>query len=463
MGIANDPRALEHPDAITYQEILDQDANPPPDTLRERAVPNLGTAPIPVAHYTDQAFFDASIEKMWLKTWLMACREEDIPNVGDYHVFEIVGKSLIVVRVAPDEIRALHNVCLHRGRKLVQSDGNRAEFKCQFHGFAWNRDGSFARNPMEWDFPQCTKANMGLPQAKVGQWGGFVFVNFDTDAAPLETVLEPIPRHFARWDLENRYTSAHVVKRVQANWMVTAEAFMESHHSITTHPQILPFVGDANAQYDVFSDHVSRHISARGYSSPFAETAYTEQEIANAMLNTGGRGRIGGPVGAQAAAAMPKNARARSYVADVMRTLIQDETGLDLSEAGESELGDSLLHNVFPNLSVWGGFIPNLIYRWLPDGKRVDATWMEIRILRAAPVGKPKPPPAKRRVLGEHETWADATELGGLGAVVDQDWGNLPYVQEGLATGSIRQVHLGRYSEMRIRQAHLTLEKYMAR
>jgi phenylpropionate dioxygenase-like ring-hydroxylating dioxygenase large terminal subunit len=463
MGVVRNPRDLEHPEAITYQEILDQDVNPPPATLRERSVPDLGTAPVDVRHYIDPLFFAASIEKMWLRTWLMACREEEIPNVGDFHIFEIVGKSLIVVRTSPTEIKALANVCLHRGRKLVQSDGNRTEFKCQFHGFTWNRDGSFARNPMEWDFPQCTKANMQLPEVQVGRWGGFVFVNFDKQAAPLEAVLEPIPRHFERWDLENRYTSAHVIKRVSANWMLVAEAFMESHHSITTHPQILPFVGDANAQYDVFSDHVSRHISSRGYSSPFAETAYSQHEIANAMLNTGGRGRIGGPAGEQAAAAMPDGVRARSYVADVMRNVVQAETGLDLRQAGESELGDSLLHNVFPNFSVWGGFIPNLIYRWLPDGKRHDSTWMEIRILRAAPVGMPKPPPATRRVLGEDETWASATELGGLGAVVDQDWGNLPYVQEGLETGAISHVHFGRYSEMRIRQSHLTLDKYMAR
>lgn len=463
MGIVNDPRELEHPEAITYQEMLDQDAYAPPATLRERSVPDLGTEPVSVEHYTDPAFFKASIEKMWLRTWLSACREEDIPNVGDFHVFEIVGKSLIVVRSAPNEIKALHNVCLHRGRKLVQSDGNRGEFKCQFHGFTWARDGSFAHNPMAWDFPQCTKANMHLAEAKVGRWGGFVFVNFDQNAGPLEAVLEPIPRHFERWDFENRYTSALVVKRVSANWMLTAEAFMESHHAVTTHPQILPFVGDANAQYDVFSDHVSRHISSRGYSSPFSETVYSEREIANAMMNTGRRGRIGGDQGAQAANAMPDGARARTYVADVMRNAIKAESGLELADAGESELGDSLLHNVFPNFSVWGGFIPNLVYRWLPDGKRHDSTLMEIRILRAVPVGKPRPPAAKRRILEEHETWASATELGGLGAVVDQDWGNLPYVQEGLETGSIRHVHFGRYSEMRIRQAHLTLDKYMAR
>lgn len=116
-----DPQKLEHPDAISYQEILDADAVPPPPSLRERSVPDLGTSPVPVVHYTDPEFFRDSIDKMWSRTWLMACREEEIPAVGDYHIFEVVGKSLIIVRTTPDEIKALHNICLHRGRKLVRS------------------------------------------------------------------------------------------------------------------------------------------------------------------------------------------------------------------------------------------------------------------------------------------------------------------------------------------------------
>lgn len=446
-------------DAIDYQKILDTDTRTPPQVLRERGEPDLGIGEIPVEHYTGPDFFKRQIDKVWLRAWQMACREEEIPNVGDFHVYNIVGKSLIVVRTATNEIKAFHNSCLHRGRKLVTHDGCKEQFKCAFHGFTWKNDGTFLENPMAWDFPQCPADKMRLPEVKVGTWGGFVFINFDPNAKPLENTLGVIPRHFERWRAEDRYTFAHVQKRVKANWMACSEAFMESHHAITTHPQIMPFVTDANAQYDVFSDHVTRHISARGYSSPFVtDRVYTQDEIAEAMLANGGRGRmnIGG-----SSTKVPENTSARVYVADLMRKALEAETGRDHSGAADAELGDSLVYNLFPNFSVWGGFIPSLVYRWLPDGKAHDSTIMEIKILRQIPEGAPRPAPAKLRFLGEDEPWSSAAELGGLGPVVEQDWGNLPYVQEGLEASGTNTVQLGRYSEMRIRQQHLTLEAYM--
>jgi phenylpropionate dioxygenase-like ring-hydroxylating dioxygenase large terminal subunit len=449
---------FEHPDAINYQEILDRDEHPPPNFLRERSIRDLGTGPVPAAHFTDPALFKRQIERMWTRTWQMACREEEIPDVGDYHVYDIVGKSLIIARIAPDEFRALHNVCLHRGRKLVITDGSRMSFRCAFHGFTWRNDGEFLHNPMEWDFPQCAKETMRLPEAKIGRWGGFIFVNFDLDAPPLESILDPIPRHFERWGYAERYQAACVTKRIACNWLLCAEAFMEAHHSITTHPQLLAFLGDANAQHDVFSDYVNRHISSRGYPSPFSERTYTQTEIAQALLRQGGRSQLtAGPEGGK----IKDVANARQFVASTMRKAIEQESGQDFSHATESELGDSLIYNVFPNLAVWGGFMPNLIYRWRPDGTRHDSALMEIRLLKPSPKDRPRPMAAKPRFLGEEEPWASATELGGLGAVVDQDWTNLPHVQAGLESGSIQNVNLGRYSEMRLRQMHITLESYL--
>src|ERR1700744_171621 len=97
------PPQIAQCDAINYQEILDADTREVPECLREREVPDLGTAPVPVEHYTSASVFEKWISKMWLKTWQMACREEEIPEVGDFIVYDVVGKSLIVVRSGPDE------------------------------------------------------------------------------------------------------------------------------------------------------------------------------------------------------------------------------------------------------------------------------------------------------------------------------------------------------------------------
>jgi nitrite reductase/ring-hydroxylating ferredoxin subunit len=453
------PKSMAQCDAINYQQILDQDTREVPPGLRERLVPDIGTAPIPAAHYTCPDLFQRSIAAMWMKTWQMACREEQIPNVGDFYVYEIVGRSLIIVRSGPDEIRALHNSCLHRGRKLVGHAGSRKQFVCAFHGMAWNVDGTFAHNPFEWDFPQCPASQMKLPEAKVGRWGGFVFVNFDLNAPPLEQVLGPIPSHFARWHFEDKYIAAHVGKRSKCNWQVASEAFMESHHSITTHPQVLPYVTDANAQFDIFNDHVSRHISGRGFQSPnLKDRVLSQDEISAAFFLQGSRR---GTAGVQIDPKVPEGMTARSYMADMGRQAISKETGYDLKDAADCELGDSLIYTVFPNLSLWGGHLPNTIYRFTPLGTQHDQCMMEIYQLKRVPKDGPRPKPAAFHMLKDDEPWASATELGGLGAVVDQDWTNMEQVQKGLETSATGMVHLGHYLEMRIRKYHELLDRYL--
>ena len=83
------------------------------------------------------------------------------------------------------------------------------------------------RSLAQWDFPQIDQANFCLPQARVGTWGGFVFVNVDPHGPPLEEYLENLPWHFADWPLEDRYLSAHVVRVMPCNWKVALEAFIE--------------------------------------------------------------------------------------------------------------------------------------------------------------------------------------------------------------------------------------------
>ena len=437
---------------LSYTDILDLDTRPVPDFLREEVVPDLGTDPVPAGHYTDPAYFERENAKMWSRCWQMACREEDIPNTGDFIVYEMAGRSYLIVRTAPDSIKALLNVCLHRGRKLADHGGCKREFRCMFHGFEWNLDGSFKHNPMAWDFPQWQGKDMQLPEAHVGRWGGFVFVNFDKSPPPLEEVLHPIPKHFERYRLEDMYTAVHIAKKFPANWKAVAEAFMESHHSLTTHPQFMPYLADANSKYDIYSPYVTRHFSAMGVPSPFVDKSrFSETDILNAMFGTSGRAR--GDEGLK----VPEGTTARAYAAELNRKALAAEDGYDYSQFCDAEMLDPLLYNLFPNLSVWAGFGLNLVYRWRPLD--VDNAIMEIRVLKRIPKNGPRPRSVPQRMLRDDEPCAAVEELGSLGGVFDQDMANLPYVQTGLkAAGPDFPVHFGRYSEMRIRQLHRTLD-----
>ena len=439
----------------SYQDILDRDTRAVPECLRVEQAQYLGSDPVPASHYTSVDRFDQEVEHMWMRAWQMACRVEEIPEVGDYLVYEIIDKSVLLVRSAPDRIQAFYNACLHRGRKLALSAGNKTELKCPFHGFCWQLNGDFKSCPTPWDYQHLDAETLQLPELKADTWGGFVFVSFDEAAPPLMDVIGPLDWHFKDWHLEDRAITYHVEKVVPCNWKVVAEAFMESQHAPTTHPQIMTHVTDVNSQYDLFSDYVSRQISASAEPSPLLDReTVSEQRILDDM--TSRRYKIYSDV-----KPLPPGVTARAFMAENVRESLQALNGHDYGRYSDAEMLDSILYNVFPNFSVWGGMKPTRVYRWRPNGRDVDSAIMEIYQLDLVPKDGERPRPAPRRVLSDDERWSDAEELGGLGAIADQDMGNLPYVQQGLKSSGNNQVQFGNYQDMRIRQHHIMIQRYI--
>jgi hypothetical protein len=264
---------------------------------------------------------------------------------------------------------------------------------------------------------------------------------------------------FVGYDYANRYKAVHVAKPVRCNWKVLAEAFMESHHALTTHPQILPFLADANSQYDLPSEYTSRQFSASGVPSPFvADRNYSATEILEAMGRQAGARRQGFDEGHFEA---PAGVTARAFAAQQTREAMALEDGWDYSHASDAEMVDALLYNLWPNMSFWAGYAPNLVYRWRPYGLDPDSGIMDVMILKPAPKNGPRPKPAPVHELGLDDPWSDAVELGGLAAIFEQDMGNLPYVQEGLHASGAGVVQFGRYSEMRIRKLHQLVDRYV--
>ncbi|MCW1382934.1 aromatic ring-hydroxylating dioxygenase subunit alpha [Novosphingobium sp. KCTC 2891] len=456
-------RTDRHP-AETYEEILERDTRPIPEHLREGPVPDIGTEPVDVARYIDPAFARLEEKYLWPRIWQMACREEEIPNVGDTYVYEIAGRSLLVVRQKDGSIRAFHNSCLHRGRKLATLGGCKNEFRCPYHGIAWNTDGSFKDNPIAWDFPQWQGKDVSLPEVKVGTWGGFVFVNLDKDAPPLEQVLGPLPEHFAGYGYEDRYIHFHVQKTVACNWKAAAEGFMESHHAITTHPQLLPYLADVNSQYDILTDYVTRQFSAQMVPSPYNDREITENEVVQAVLGVGSRSVVGGA--GKDAMNVPDGETARTFMAEFTRRSLGADDGHDYSAASDAEMVDALLYNVFPHMSFWAGFMPSLVYRWRPNGHDHATSIMDIYMLKRVPKGQPRPRPAPVFEIGLDESMVEygpkAGLSPGLAAVFEQDMSNLPHVQTGMEASEIGVCHLGRYSELRIRKMHQMLDQTIA-
>lgn len=437
---------------LSYQQLLDTDSREVPDVLRLESAPFLGTDDVPVERYISRDFHELEKERLWSRVWQVACREEDIPNVGDIEVYDICDISILVVRTAPSQIKAFYNACLHRGRRLRVNGGPAEELRCPFHGFCWKLDGRLQQVPCDWDFPQVDADQFHLPEIGVGTWGGFVFVNPDPNAGSLEAFLGELPQHFSRWPLEDRFTEVMVDKVIRCNWKVAQEAFMEAFHVVTTHPQLLAGIGDANSQYDVW-DNFSRAITPNGTPSPHLRWEPTEQEMFNAMVDQ----RLDEPLIAE----IPEGMTARQMTAAGGRRTLAASIGAAADDLSDAEVADSLYYTLFPNLHPWGSY-NRITYRFRPNGDDHESSIMEVRFLSPFRVGE-RPPAAKCHHLGADDAWTEAPELGLLARIFHQDTFNLPNVQKGLHTlaRSKGGVTLGAYQELKIRHFHRLLERQL--
>lgn len=441
----------------SVQDVLTADKVAPPKTLLEESQIPLSTEPVPVECYISREWHDLEVERVWKRVWQVACREDELPTVGDTVVYDIADLSFVLVRSAETTIKAYWNACLHRGMKLRHQDGWTPELRCPFHGWSWKHDGSLKSIPCKWDFQHLHDEDLSLPEAQVGTWGGWVFINPDLAAAPLEDYLGTLPGHFP-WDIAQRTTTARVSKLLRCNWKTAMEAFMESYHVIATHPQILTMLADASTQYDVFPPAVegqpgwNRMNTLTGVASP--HITITDQAVLDALRAY---------YGIELAPLEPGEC-ARQPLAEALRERIGAAPPSFPGELSESELIDNILYFVFPNFQPWAGLSP-INYRFRPYGSDPEACIMDVIFLVDVEpdADGARPAPAPWRHLGFDDDWTEATELGPLAMVFNQDTGNLPHQQKGLHTLKARGVQFGAYQESRIRHFHTELDRMIRR
>jgi phenylpropionate dioxygenase-like ring-hydroxylating dioxygenase large terminal subunit len=452
----------------SYRDILESDGYPVPEYL-ELSWRDLGNENIPIERYISPEWAKLEVERLWRRVWQMVCREEDIPRPGDHIVYEIVNDSFLITRTRDGSIKALQNACLHRGRRLRTRNGMVPEFRCPFHGFTWDLDGDLKHLPCEWDFQHLDKAKLSLPQAQVGTWGGYVFINMDPDCTPLEEHLEVLPDHFKITDYETRVKTAHVAQILPCNWKVAQEAFMEAWHLTQTHPQSAPSAGDVTTQVDLYGDNVARTLTPVGVASPNL-IGLDEQDIYDNYIE--GRTFYEDRLGVQGTkdvkrgdidSTLPEGETAREKISGEIRRTVGATLSEDLSDTPPYFLVDALEYFVFPNFFPWSQKQTNQVYRFRPNGLDPDSCIAEVMFLTPVAEGVERPKPAKVTWLEPGMDWVDAKDLGRLSSTINQDTLNVPEVQKGLKALFRTQdsIPLASYQESRIRQFHHTLTKWM--
>ncbi|MBU6266193.1 MAG: aromatic ring-hydroxylating dioxygenase subunit alpha [Sphingomonadales bacterium] len=446
--------------AITTQEIIAGDAHPAPDWVRGESYTFLGDEDISSDRYTEASYAKLEVERLWPRTWQFACREEHIPEAGDYYVYDIGPYSLLVTRQEDGSIRAFHNACLHRGTKLRHNgtSGNASEFRCTFHAWSWEIDGSCKTVLCDWDFPHAPQDEQALPEAKVATLGGFVFVNMDPDSPSLEDYMGPEAlAQFRAWKLEERFTFLHVMKRLPCNWKLNQEAFHEAYHVLATHPQVSPSNGDCNSQYDTYGANMNRFISTLGVVSPHLYGKITEQDVFEQFT-------IGDPTSLEGKARqLGEGESARAAMAKMYRDSFAAANDADLSGVSDSELLDCFSYQLFPNMFIFPGISLPMVYRFRPDQHDHRKSWYEVLFLRPLPAHGEAPPPPDCQVLEDHQSFKEAEGMPpSFGEILDQDTDNLFLQQEGLEASMKGAITLANYQEVRIRHFEQGVDRYVA-
>ena len=448
----NDELPLGRSPGPTWQDVLDTDSRPVPDYLRAESPYLNGFDDIPKSHYLSRDWHELEKERLWSRVWQFACREEHLPHVGSYIVYDIADQSYLVVRVSDSEIKAYPNACLHRGRLLKTYDGRCSEFRCPFHGWAWHLDGELKQISAEWDFPQAAERDLSLPEVKVSLWAGFVFINPDANCESLDEFLgSEIQQHFARWDFDNRYLAAHVSRTIRCNWKIANEAFTEGYHVNATHPQAVTYTGDPQSQID-FWGNTARELSPKGIPCPMLKYTPTEEEMLRDALDV----RDGEPL----PVSFGQGDTLRGVLSAAGRERFRATFGDRVDELTDAEFLDAWNYMVFPNFHPWGAF-NRIVYRFRPNGDDHETCIFEIMYL--APFKGERPPPAKVVHLGPDDPWTDVVELEKLAMVAEQDTFNMARVHDGLKVLRRDGIMLSRYQEALIRWRHDLIEAYIER
>ena len=410
--------------------------------------------------FISKEWFDLEAEHVWKKVWQFACRENEIPSVGDYYEYEIVGQSVIIVRETDSSIRAFHNVCIHRGTRLVEGCGTAQRFVCSFHGWQYGLDGKVDFLPARWDFPQLEGNDLRLREVRAETWNGMVFINMDNEAESLSDYLGPtIQRHFSEFDMAERWQGARVARVMHCNWKVLLAAFMEVYHINRTHPQLSAYVGDVNAQYDAWGN-TGRMINPMAVPSPLLRDPPDEQGIVDSILGDNIADLF--EVNEQKVASVSEGATAREVIAEFMRRTHGARFKRDYSSSSISEMIDAYQYYVFPNVQPWAGSMFPELYVTRPHPSDPEKSVFEVRLLFPVPPGEARPKDVQLHMLEPDEPWANAKELGELGPVIDQDVNNLKKIQLGLHSDGITDVVLSKYQEGNIRRMHRKIEHLIA-
>ena len=218
-----------------------------PEALARIEGPIEEASALPNAAYTDEAFLALENERLFARTWMVAGFAHRIPDPGDALPVTVAGLPLVLVRNRDGAIRAFHNVCRHRGSRLVTAPcKGRPALTCPYHAWSYDLDGRLKarphyHGPNEHDRIEDGDAELGLVPVRCDIWFDLIFVNLSGEAPPLDQFLRPLTDRIEKYDLSALRHAGVVDFEVGANWKLAYENYIEPYHVFAVHPRLIRF------------------------------------------------------------------------------------------------------------------------------------------------------------------------------------------------------------------------------
>ena len=202
---------------------------------------------LPNEAYWSNEWLKLEQQRIFQRSWVFAGAGAQIPNPGDTKPIEIGGAPLMLVRDNDNSIRSFHNVCRHRGAKLVDQPCQKKVFTCPYHRWSYALDGKILSRPHFFgpDQHDVIKdgggAALDLMQVRCEVWNDCVFVNVSGDAQPLQEWLLPMLNKTKNYDFSKLRWAGKLDFEINANWKLVYENYMEGYHVFAVHPKLLKF------------------------------------------------------------------------------------------------------------------------------------------------------------------------------------------------------------------------------
>jgi len=215
----------------------------PSDMQRDLAsirVPLEEATTLPSQFYLDPGIFQAEVESIFTRMWLCVGREEDVAKPGDFLVRDIGSDSVIVVRDDRGTIRAFHNVCRHRGSRLVTEPSGQGlkNFLCPYHAWTYELDGGLRHAPHMEEARHFEPARFGLILMSLTTCDGVVFLCLSATEPSLEEFLGAMTTRFSSYGMGRLRRGRKITYTVDANWKMLAENYSECYHCALIHPEL---------------------------------------------------------------------------------------------------------------------------------------------------------------------------------------------------------------------------------